>query len=33
MAQEPIKTSSGTVRISDSRNFPVDMTIAAAGRG
>jgi oxalate decarboxylase len=30
MAQEPIKTSSGTVRISDSRNFPVDTTIAAA---
>jgi oxalate decarboxylase len=29
-AQEPIKTSSGTVRISDSRNFPVDTTIAAA---
>jgi oxalate decarboxylase len=30
MAQEPIKTSSGTVRISDSRNFPADTTIAAA---
>jgi oxalate decarboxylase len=30
MAQEPIKTSSGTVRISDSRNVPVDTTIAAA---
>jgi oxalate decarboxylase len=30
MAQEPIKTSSGAVRISDSRNFPVDTTIAAA---
>jgi oxalate decarboxylase len=30
MAQEPIKTSGGTVRISDSRNFPVDTTIAAA---
>jgi oxalate decarboxylase len=30
MAQEPIKTSSGTVRISDSSNFPVDTTIAAA---
>ena len=30
MAQEPIKTSSGTVRICDSRNFPVDTTIAAA---
>jgi oxalate decarboxylase len=30
MAQDPIKTSSGTVRISDSRNFAVDTTIAAA---
>jgi oxalate decarboxylase len=30
MAQEPTKTSSGTVRVSDSRNFPVDTTIAAA---
>jgi oxalate decarboxylase len=30
MAQEPIKTSSGTVRISDSRNFPVNTTTAAA---
>jgi oxalate decarboxylase len=30
MAQEPIKTSSGTVRISDSSTFPVSTTIAAA---
>src|SRR5260221_412015 len=30
MAQEPIKTKSGTVRISDSSNFPVSTTIAAA---
>jgi oxalate decarboxylase len=30
MAQEPIKTSSGTVRISDSRNFPINTTTAAA---
>src|SRR3981189_3101970 len=30
MAREPIKTSSGTVRISDSRNFPVNTTTAAA---
>src|SRR3982074_44319 len=30
MAQEPIKTSSGTVRISDSRNLPVNTTTAAA---
>jgi oxalate decarboxylase len=30
MAQEPIKTSSGTVRISDSRNFSVNTTTAAA---
>ena len=30
MAQEPIQTSSGTVRISDSRNFPIDTTIAVA---
>lgn len=30
MAQEPIKTSSGTVRISDCRNFPVNTTTAAA---
>jgi oxalate decarboxylase len=30
MAQDPIKTSSGTVRISDSRNFPVNTTTAAA---
>jgi oxalate decarboxylase len=30
MGQEPIKTSSGTVRISDSRNFPVNTTTAAA---
>ena len=30
MAQDPIKTSSGTVRISDSRNFPINTTTAAA---
>ena len=30
MAQDPIKTSSGAVRISDSSNFPVSRTIAAA---
>jgi oxalate decarboxylase len=30
MAQEPIKTKSGTVRISDSSTFPVSTTIAAA---
>ncbi len=30
MAQEPIKTSSGTVRIADSSVFPVSTTIAAA---
>jgi oxalate decarboxylase len=30
MAQEPIKTSSGTVRISDSSVFPAAKTIAAA---
>jgi oxalate decarboxylase len=30
MAQEPIKTSGGTVRISDSSTFPVSTTIAAA---
>jgi oxalate decarboxylase len=30
MAQEPIKTSSGTVRITDSKVFPVSTTIAAA---
>jgi oxalate decarboxylase len=30
MAQEPIKTSSGTARISDSSTFPVSTTIAAA---
>jgi oxalate decarboxylase len=30
MAQEPIKTSSGTARITDSSNFPVSTTIAAA---
>jgi oxalate decarboxylase len=30
MAQEPIRTKSGTVRIADSRNFPVSRTIAAA---
>src|ERR1700738_3751314 len=30
MVQEPIKASGGTVRICDSRNFPIDTTIAAA---
>jgi len=30
LAQEPIKTSSGTVRITDSTNFPISTTIAAA---
>jgi len=30
MAQEPIRTKSGTVRITDSSNFPVSKTIAAA---
>jgi oxalate decarboxylase len=30
MSQEPIKTSSGTVRIVDSNNFPVSTTTAAA---
>jgi oxalate decarboxylase len=30
MAQEPIETRSGTVRIADSRIFPVSTTIAAA---
>jgi oxalate decarboxylase len=30
MAQEPIRTASGTVRITDSSNFPVSTTIAAA---
>jgi oxalate decarboxylase len=30
MAQEPIRTASGTVRISDSRVFPVNTTTAAA---
>ncbi len=30
MAQDPIKTSSGAVRISDSSNFPASRTIAAA---
>src|ERR1700761_3201568 len=30
MAQEPIKTASGTVRISDSRVFPINTEIAAA---
>src|SRR5579875_2104822 len=30
MAQDPIKTKSGTVRIADSTNFPVSATIAAA---
>src|SRR5260370_10878374 len=30
MAQQPIKTKSGTVRISDSSNFPVSTTIASA---
>ena len=29
-AQEPIKTHSGTVRITDSKNFPASLTIAAA---
>jgi oxalate decarboxylase len=30
MAQEPIKTKGGTVRITDSNNFPASKTIAAA---
>ncbi|MBA8820986.1 oxalate decarboxylase [Ochrobactrum sp. P6BS-III] len=30
MAQEPIKTPNGTVRITDSSNFPASKTIAAA---
>src|SRR3954463_3171538 len=30
MAQEPIKTKSGTARISDSTTFPVNTTLAAA---
>jgi oxalate decarboxylase len=30
MAQEPIRTKSGTVRITDSSNFPASKTIAAA---
>ena len=30
MAQDPVKTASGTVRISDSRDFPVNTTTAAA---
>ena len=30
MAQQPIKTSGGTVRIVDSSNFPISTTIAAA---
>ena len=30
MAQEPIRTRSGTVRITDSKNFPASVTIAAA---
>jgi oxalate decarboxylase len=30
MAQEPIKTKSGTVRITDSKVFPASMTISAA---
>jgi oxalate decarboxylase len=30
MAQEPIRTASGTARIADSSNFPVSKTIAAA---
>jgi len=30
MAQEPIRTRSGSVRITDSRNFPASKTIAAA---
>jgi len=30
VAQEPIRTKSGTVRITDSSNFPASKTIAAA---
>ena len=30
MAQQPIKTKSGTVRITDTRVFPASKTIAAA---
>src|SRR5260370_9484874 len=30
LAQEPLKTSGGTARIVDSRNFPAATTIAAA---
>jgi oxalate decarboxylase len=30
MAQDPIRTKSGTVRIADSKNFPASITIAAA---
>ncbi|HLI51033.1 MAG TPA: cupin domain-containing protein, partial [Thermomicrobiaceae bacterium] len=30
LAQEPIRTSGGTVRIADSKNFPVSTTTAAA---
>jgi oxalate decarboxylase len=30
LAQDPIKTKSGTVRITDSSNFPISKTIAAA---
>lgn len=30
LAQEPIQTPGGTVRIADSRNFPISKTIAAA---
>jgi oxalate decarboxylase len=30
LAQEPIRTKSGTVRITDSNNFPASKTIAAA---
>jgi oxalate decarboxylase len=30
MAQDPIKTRSGTVRITDSKNFPASVTVAAA---
>ncbi len=30
LAQQPIRTKSGTVRIADTKNFPVSKTIAAA---
>ena len=30
LAQAPIRTQSGTVRIADSKNFPASLTIAAA---